>query len=94
MKKNKHHGPSFESFLEEEGILEEVRAAALKWAIARLIRQEMKKKHLNKVQLAQKMKTSRSALDRLLDPENTSVSLKTLVSAGHALGRELYISFA
>lgn len=93
MKKNIHHGSSFESFLEEEGIFEEVHAAALKWVIARLIKEEMKKKHLTKLQLARKMKTSRSALDRLLDPKNTSVSLKTLVSAGHALGRELQIAF-
>lgn len=91
---NKHLGTSFEAFLEEEELYDEAEAVAVKRVIAYEIEKEMKDKHMSKVELAKKMDTSRSSLERLLDPENTSVSLKTLVKATHALGRNLIVSLA
>ena len=70
---NKHKGSTFDSFLEEEGLLENLEAAAIKRVISYQLEQSMKKKHINKRELANKMHTSRSSLDRLLDPNNTSV---------------------
>lgn len=93
MKKNPHTGSSLESFLEEEGLLEQATAVAIKRVIAFMLEKEMKKQKLTKMKLATKMKTSRAALDRLLDPNNTSVSLKTLVNASHVLGKEMQIRF-
>jgi len=94
MMSNKHLGTSFEAFLEEEKIYDETEAVAVKRTIAYEIEKEMKSKHMSKMEFAKKMDTSRSSLERLLDPENTSVSLKTLVKATHALGRNLIVSLA
>jgi predicted XRE-type DNA-binding protein len=91
-KKNKHVGSSFDDFLREDGIFEEVEAAAIKKVIAMKILEAMKQKKLTKASLAKKMKTSRSALDRLLDPENKSVTLQTLVKAANALGKQVTVS--
>ncbi len=90
-KKNPHAGSSLDDFLKEEGILEEVEAAALKRALALKIADFMDKKHLQKTAMAREMRTSRAALDRLLDPDNTSVTLGTLTRAARALGRKLKI---
>lgn len=90
--RNKHKGSTFDSFLEEEGLLEEAEAAAIKRVVAYQIAQLMKRKKLNKSMVATKMRTSRAALDRLLDPENTSVTLQSLVKVAHALGRKLRVS--
>lgn len=90
-KQNRHIGSSLDDFLKSEGILEEARAAALKEALAWQITRAMKKENINKVQLAKRMNTSRAALHRLLDPENCSVTLQTLVRAARAVGRELRI---
>ncbi|MFA6021557.1 MAG: helix-turn-helix transcriptional regulator [Rhodospirillales bacterium] len=88
---NKQLGTSFDDFLEEEGLLESAEAAAhkriLAWQIARL----MQDRHINKSELAKRMRTSRSALDRLLDPGNASVTLATLDRAANALGKRLKI---
>ena len=89
MKKNKFLGSSFDSFLEEEGLLEHTEAVAIKWVIARELEKKMKKSHLNKKQIAEKMGTSRSALDRLLEPRNTSVTLMTLLKATRFIGKRL-----
>ena len=91
MKKNPHLGSTFDSFLEQEGLLEEVTSRALKRVIARQLDALMKDQGLNKTTLADKMRTSRSQLDRLLDPENDSVTLDTLVRAAHAVGRRLHL---
>jgi hypothetical protein len=91
MKKNPHIGSSLEDFLKEEGILEETRAVALKEALAWQVRQAMKKEKINKVEMARRMNTSRAALDRLLDPQNASVTLQTLCRAAQAIGRDLRI---
>ena len=88
---NRHFGSSFDSFLQDEGILETVTARALKRVIARQLATLMKDQGLNKTSLADKMQTSRSQLDRLLDPDNDSVTLDTLVRAAHAVGRRLHL---
>ena len=92
--KHKHLGSSFDDFLEEEGIRAETEAAALKRVIAYRIEMEMKRANLSKSALAEKMHTSRSALDRLLDPSNVSVTLQTLERAALALGKNLKIELA
>jgi len=88
-KQNKHLGSDFDDFLKEEAILEEVSAAAIKRVIAWQIEREMKAQHLTKTAMATRMKTSRAALNRLLDETDTSLTLTTLVSAADALGKRL-----
>ncbi len=90
-KRNKHIGSSLEDFLREEGVLEETRAVALKETLAWQVQQAMEKEKISKVEMARRMKTSRAALDRLLDPGNASVTLETLTRAAHAVGRNLRI---
>ena len=90
-KRNNHIGPSLEDFLKEEGVLEETRAVALKETLAWQVQQAMEKGKISKVEMARRMNTSRAALDRLLDPGNTSVTLQTLARAAHAVGRDLRI---
>ena len=84
-------GSSFDKFLEENDLLDEVTAVAVKRVIAHQMDAVMKKKGLSKAEMARRMETSRAALDRLLDPENTSVTLQTLQSAAHVLGGRLKI---
>jgi len=90
-RKNLHVGSSLDDFLREEGILEEARATALKETLAWQVQKAMKKAKINKVEMARRMNTSRAALDRLLDPDNTSVTLQTLCRAARAIGRDLRI---
>ena len=92
--KNKYLGSGFDDFLEEEGLRAEAEAAAIKRVIAYRIEMEMKRANLSKSALAEKMHTSRSALDRLLDPSNVSVTLQTLERAALALGKNLKIELA
>jgi antitoxin HicB len=89
MKKNGRMGSSFDGFLREEGIYEEVTARAIKRVIARQLGVLMQEQGLTKSKLAKRMETSRAQLDRLLDPENDSVTLATLTRAAHAVGRNL-----
>lgn len=91
---NKHIGSDFDDFLEEEGLLAETEAIAIKRVIAYQVAELMKSQNMSKVAMAKKMKTSRSALDRLLDPKNTSITLQTLERAAHAIGKRLRIEFA
>lgn len=84
-------GSSFDDFLAEEGLLQETTAAAVKRYIAYQLQQKMVEENLSKSEMAKRMDTSRSALDRLLDPENTSVTLQTLQSAAHAVGGRLKV---
>jgi len=88
---NKHKGTTVDSFLEEEGILESTDSIAVKRVIAYELKKKMKKDHLNKSEMAEKMHTSRSALDRLLDPKNTSITLSTLAKAAHIIGKKLHV---
>ncbi len=85
---------SFNDFLEEEGILEECTETAIKRVLAWQIEQEMKKNNLSKSAMARKMNTSRSSLDRILDPINESVTLHTLKKAAHAVGRTIKLELA
>jgi antitoxin HicB len=88
-KKNPHVGSSFESWLDEAGIREEVTLAAIKAVIAQQLAEEMKKKKLTKKRMAQLMKTSRAQLDRLLDPEHGNATIESLQRAAKIVGREL-----
>ena len=94
MKRNKHIGGTFDDFLRDEGLLAETQATAVKRVIAFQIEREMETRRITKAQLARTMKTSRSALDRLLDPENASVTLLTLENAALALGKRLKVQLA
>lgn len=87
-------GSTFDDFLKEEGIHDEVQAVAIKRVIAWQIAEEMKKQSLSKVKMAERMQTSRSQLDRLLDPDNDQVKLETLSRAARTLGRELRVELA
>jgi uncharacterized protein YaaW (UPF0174 family) len=91
MSKNPHTGSSFDDFLKEEGIYEKCAASALKKVLAWQIEQEMSRQHITKSAMADLMHTSRSQLDRLLDPESTGVSLETIHRAATVVGRELHI---
>jgi len=93
-KDNRHSGSGFDDFLEEEGIRAETEAIALKRVIAYQIQQDMEARQITKSALAKKMKTSRSSLDRLLDPSNPSVTLLTLEAVALALGRELRVQLS
>ena len=88
-KRNPHIGSSFESWLDETGIREEVTAAAIKAVIAHQLASEMKKKRITKQRMAELMHTSRAQLDRILDPENGSATIETLQRAARIVGREL-----
>jgi predicted transcriptional regulator len=88
-KSNPHIGSTFENWLDEEGLREEVTAAAVKAVIAEQLAAEMKRKGITKVRMAEMMKTSRAQVDRLLDPNNPSATLETLMRAAKAVGREL-----
>ena len=84
-----HTGSTFDEFLEEEGIRNEVDSAAIKRVLAWQFQQEMEKQQKTKQAMARELQTSRSQLDRLLDPENTAVSLETLTRAANVLGKRL-----
>ncbi len=92
--KGKHIGSSFDDFLQEEGLMAETEATALKRVLAYQIRQEMELRHISKAALSRMMKTSRSSVDRLLDPKNSSVTLLTLENVAVALGKKLKLQFA
>lgn len=90
MKENKKAmGSAFDDFLRQEGHYETAQAVAVKRVLAWQIRKAMKEKHLAKAEMAKRMETSRSQLERLLDPSNDSLTLSTLARAGHVLGREI-----
>ncbi|MBV5299037.1 MAG: XRE family transcriptional regulator [Rhodoferax sp.] len=90
-KVNPHTGSSFDDFLKEDGIFEEVQARALKRALAEQLDEAMQSCKLSKVAMAQRMATSRSQLDRVLDPSNLSIQLDTLIKAASAVGRTVEI---
>lgn len=92
MTHNPHIGSSLDELLEEDGILAEVNAIAIKRVLAWQVSEAMSNQGLNKSQMAEQMMTSRTSLDRLLDPENTSVTLKTLERAATVLGKRLHIA--
>ncbi len=91
---NQYSGTNFDDFLAEEGILEEVSARALKRLLALQIADIMAETNLSKATLAEKMHTSRSQLDRLLDPENTAITLESLDRLARAIGKQIRIQLA
>jgi antitoxin HicB len=90
----KNIGSKFDDFLKEENLFEEVQAAAVKRVIAYQITEEMKRNKLTKTEMASRMNTSRAALERLLDPDNASITLITLERAASALGKKLKVELA
>ena len=91
---NRHSGGDFDEFFREEGILEEVIARAHKRLLALQLSEAMVQSKITKTQLAEKLQTSRSQLDRLLDPDNTAVTLESLERLAHAVGRQLKVELA
>ena len=86
---NAHGGSDFSAFLAEEGLLAEVEVLALKRVVALQIQQALEQEKLTKTELAHRMKTSRAALDRILDPTNPSLTVASLGKAAAALGRKV-----
>jgi antitoxin HicB len=93
-KKMDHSGSTFDSFLEEEGIREQVEAVAIKRVLAWQLEQAMQDQQKTKQAMAKQLHTSRSQLDRLLDPSNVSVTLDTITRAARALGKRVIIRVA
>ena len=91
MNKNKHRGSDLRDFLRDEGVLEEVEERAMKQVLALQLADLLKENELTKSEMAVRMKTSRAAVDRLLDADNPSVTLTTLGKAARALGRKVKI---
>ena len=89
MSKNKHRGSDLRDFLKEQGVLGEVEARALKQSMSLQISRLLAEKSVTKAEMAARMKTSRAAVDRLLDASNVSVTLNTLGKAARALGRKV-----
>jgi antitoxin HicB len=87
--KNPHIGSSFDDFLKEDGIFEDVQTTAIKRVLASQLERAMKSRKLTKLEMARRMRTSRVQLDRLLDPDNDSVTLATLRLAAAVVGREV-----
>jgi antitoxin HicB len=85
-------GSDFDDFLSEEGLLEEAEAIAVKRVLAYQINEMMEKQNLSKAEMARRMRTSRAALERLLDPENSSVTLQTMNRAARSLGKRLRLT--
>ena len=90
-KKTGRIGSSFEDYLAEQGALEESRAIAVKRVLAWQLEQAMEERQMSKSAMAQAMRTSRSQLDRILDPDNDHIRLDTLAAAANVLGLNLRI---
>jgi antitoxin HicB len=88
---SKHIGGDFDGFLREEGLLDDAESVAAKRVIAFQIAREMERANISQSELARRMKTSRSAVERLLDPANPSVTLSTLERAASAVGKRLIV---
>ncbi len=88
-KKNPHLGSTLESLLREDGTYAEVKNQTIKSVLAYKLEEAMKAQNLSKARMAERMETSRSQLDRLLDPENEGVTLHTLKRAAAAVGMRL-----
>jgi antitoxin HicB len=89
-----YSGSTFDSFLEEEGIRDEVEAVAIKRIVAWQLGEAMRRQQKTKQALAKQLRTSRSQLDRLLDPNNVAVTLDTMSRAAKALGKRLIVQVA
>lgn len=89
---DKHIGDTSDSFLEEEGLLADAEAVAIKRVVAYQIQQLMREQQVSKTELARRMNTSRTAVDRLLDPNYGSATLATLEKSALALGKRLQVA--
>jgi len=87
-------GSRFDNFLREQGTYAQTQAVAIKRVLAWQLAEQMKKQKLTKSAMAKRMETSRSQLDRLLDPENAEVQLETLTRAARAVNCELHFELA
>jgi hypothetical protein len=87
----KHVGSTLDDLLAEDGTLAEVEAVACKRVLAWELSKEMQRQRISKSEMARRMKTSRPALDRLLDPSNDSVTLRTLGKAASVIGKHLHM---
>ena len=94
MTRKERLGSSFDDFLKDEGIYEEVTAGAIKRVLTRQIAEAMKAGEISKSEMARRMNTSRSQLDRLLDPDNTKIRLDTLFKAARAVGRTVRLELS
>ena len=92
-KRNPRSGSNFDNFMQGEGIFEEVQAKAVKRALAEQIEESMQAAKISKLKMAALMSTSRSQLDRVLDPDNDFVQLDTLMKAARAVGKTVEIMF-
>lgn len=84
-------GSSFEDFLATEGIADQTHSVAVKRVLAWQLEEAMRAENLSKNQMARAMQTSRSQLDRILDPQNESIQLDTMIKAARVLGKQLRI---
>ena len=91
MRKKKHIGSTFDDFLEEEDLMAETTVEAIKQTLSWQIAEAMKNDRLSKAEMARRMQTSRAALDRLLDPDNSAVTLKTMHKAARVLGKQIHM---
>lgn len=91
---NPHIGSSFDDFLDEEDLRAEAEAVAVKRVIAWQIQQEMTEQKISKTKMAERMRTSRGQLDRLLDPMNDKVQLDTIIRGAKAVGRKVRLELA
>jgi len=82
-------GSKFEDFLAEDGILEGCRASAIKFKIAHELAKAMTEQNISKAEMAKRLKTSRTGIDRLLDPKNTSITLNTMAKVANLLGKRI-----
>jgi antitoxin HicB len=89
MTENRRRGSTLDTFLEEEGVLAEFQAKAIKEVIAWQLAEAMREKKLSKSRLARLMKTSRTQVDRMLDPANGNVTIETLQRAAAVVGRRV-----
>ena len=92
--KEQHIGSDFDGFLQEEGLLAECEAGALKRVVAWQLEREMKRRRISRAKLASRMKTNPATLDRLFAPDHSSVTLQLLEQAALALGRKLKVELA
>jgi predicted XRE-type DNA-binding protein len=86
-------GSSLDDFLKEEGIFEECEAAAIKSVIAWQLQNYMEKSHVSKTEIARRMGTSRSFVDKILDAKNTSITLATILKVGKIVGKPVRLDF-
>lgn len=91
---NQYSGSSFEDFLDEAGVLQEVNARAHKRLLTLHLQDALTEAQMSKSELARRRETSRSQLDRLLDPDNTTVTLDSLERLARAVGKQLIVSLS